>query len=69
MIGVTIAPDVKPEVHAALALCLTAAIESAASGAKAMQSLGNAERCADYEQAMAILETMQRIFQRQGQPK
>jgi hypothetical protein len=66
MIGVTITPDVTPGVYAALAMCLLAAIDNAASSAKAMDSLGNAERRADYEQAMALLETMQRIFERQG---
>jgi hypothetical protein len=68
MIGVTITPNVTPGVYATLAVCLTSAIESAASGARAMQALGEADRCADYEQAMAIFETMQRIFERQGSP-
>lgn len=68
MIGVTITPDVTPGVYAALAVCLTSAIESAASSAKAMDSLGEAQRRSEYEQAMAIFETMQRIFERQGPP-
>jgi len=68
MIGVTISPDVTPAVYAALAICLDSAIASAASGAKAMAALGNAGRGADFAQAMAILETMQRIFERQGRP-
>ena len=66
MIGITITPDVTPAVYDALAMCMDAAIECAKSATRVMVTLEDPEQQAACEQAVGILETMQRILQRQG---
>ena len=66
MIGVTITPDVATAVYGAIAMCLDAAIECAKSATRVMATLEDPEQQAACEQAVGILETMQRILQRQG---
>ena len=66
MIGITITPAVSPSVYAALAMCMDAATECAKSAPRVMVTLEDPEQQAACAQAVGILETMQRILQRQG---
>ncbi len=66
MIAVTISPDVAPEVYDILAMCLAHAVESAQSGVRTMDVLGNDQGAAHYEEAAALLAAMQRQLGRKG---